>query len=154
YQNMELGPSTTGPLGADIDVTFKNISAEVGVGYVIAEHKDTDYELLGGIRRLEQDISMNINVPEGVPLPTSLSTGDSWYDGFVGARIKSQLSENWQFIFRGDIGAGGSDFAWNTMAQFDYRFTQWGSLILGYRAMGYEFDNGNDDISKYGIDVT
>ncbi|GAD90538.1 MULTISPECIES: hypothetical protein [Vibrio] len=152
YQNMTLTPSSTTPFGGTVDVTFKNQMGELGVGYVVGKMDNTNFEVLAGVRRLEQDISMNITGAP-LPFPTSLSTGDTWYDGFVGGRVKTQFADKWQFVFRGDVGGGGSDFIWNTSAIVDYRFMDWGSAFFGYRAMGYDFDNGKDDSNKYAIDV-
>jgi hypothetical protein len=149
YQNMELTPTVSGPQGGDINVTFKNRMAELGLGYVLSSTANVDYEILGGVRSMGQDIKLDL--PENAP--SSISIGDDWYDAFIGGRIKSHLSNEWMFVLRGDIGIGGSDFAWNTAAQFNYRFADWGSAVLGYRAMGYEFDNNDNGLSRYSIDV-
>ena len=68
-------------------------------------------------------------------------TGDaeqSWGDIFVGARYTKPFKEKWFVSVRGDIGAGGSDFAWFGDVGLGYRFTDLLSGIVSYRALSVD----------------
>ena len=41
-------------------------------------------------------------------IPAASSSRD-WVDGFIGARFESDLGEHWDWVLRGNVGAGGSD---------------------------------------------
>ena len=58
-------------------------------------------------------------------------------------RIKQS---NWYFIMRADLAYGGnSNESLNGSLLFDYRFTGWGSVFMGYRAMDIEYKSGSGE---------
>ena len=65
---------------------------------------------------------------------------DDVWDGIVGIRGVSELSDKWWLNYRFDIGTGDSDLTWNAVAQFGYAY-DWGSLVVGYRYLHYDFDS-------------
>ena len=77
---------------------------------------------------------------------------DHVLDGIVGLRGLAELSDKWWLNYRFDIGAGGSDLTWNAAAQIGRRYS-WGSLVLGYRYLHYDFDSDfklMKDLDVYG----
>jgi hypothetical protein len=69
----------------------------------------------------------------------------SWGDIYVGARYKNLFRERWIVSIRGDIGAGGSEFAWFGEATVGYRFTDLISGLLGYRILSLDREPDSDD---------
>lgn len=85
------------------------------------------------------------------------SRNKSWVDPLIGARTIIDLSERWSLTVGGDIGGFGvgSEFAWQAYGVFNYRFDMWGAdaaLALGYRALGQDFEEGEDD-SRFEWDI-
>ena len=144
YQYVSLDPTVeanVGPLSVNADVDLTINAAEVGAGYTISETDATRWEVLGGLRWLDQDLDVQANL--GIDDPTGqipIKGGDDWYQGFVGARVTDTLSKNWSLIARGDYGYGDSDNdAWHFNAMADYRFNDWGSAFVGYRYMKIDY---------------
>ncbi len=71
-------------------------------------------------------------------------SGDKgWADAFVGFRTSVSFTDSFSIFARADVGAGGSDFTWNALAGFEYRFNSWGSLLLGYRGLDIDYSDGS-----------
>ena len=70
-------------------------------------------------------------------------SGDKgWVDALVGFRTSVAFTDSFSIFARADVGAGGSDFTWNALAGFEYRFNSWGSLLAGYRALDIDYSDG------------
>jgi len=148
YLNVDLVPTTAPPTGGPINVGFKNTRVELGVAFTISRSARTDWQILSGGRLTKQNLSVN-----GIPSPassfSSFNTDERWADAFIGGRVSAGFAENWRFIGRADIGAGGSDSVWNLVAMLDYRLTHWSSVFLGYKAIDYDYDNGRTGPDRY-----
>ena len=159
YQYVNLTPNVVmGPVETDID--FKNTMFEAGVGYAFGNSDRTRWEVLLGVRYSDQEIDVDgtINLPPPPagpgPLPVGISGGDDWVHPFVGGKVKHSLSDRWSFIARADYGYADSDnTAANAVAMFDYRFRDWGSVFLGYRAMNYDYSNDKEGSDGYAYDA-
>ena len=138
YQYVDLDPSFTTPTGVNAGIDFKDQMGELGIAYKVATFGKNDLELLGGARYTRQDLDLKIG--PGVQL---LDVSESWVDGFIGMRVFTHISDNWTFIGRGDIGAGGDDFIWNIVGMVDYQFKDWGSVFFGYRWLDYDYETGS-----------
>ena len=71
------------------------------------------------------------------------SANKSWADVFIGARYSKELSKKWYASVRGDIGLGGSSFAWFINGALGYRFSKLFSLALDYRVLSLDYDTGS-----------
>ncbi len=78
---------------------------------------------------------------------TSTETSQSWGDLYIGARYNKLFKEKWIVALRGDIGAGGSSFAWFGEATLGYRFTERWSAIAAYRIL--DLDHTGDEGDNY-----
>ena len=152
YQYADLGPETELPSGRKVNVGFKNTIVELGAAYRFSQTVSTDWEVIYGVRYTKQELAIG-NLPSP-PLPaSSLNVDEDWYDGFVGGRVGTKLSENWSFLGRADVGTGGSDFVWNLVGMVDYRFKNWGSVFVGYKILDYDYDNGKSGLDRYVFDA-
>ena len=158
YNYAKLEPTVEIPLGPLIiggDVKFQDTLAELGVAYAFWNSEATSWEVLGGIRYMEQEIDVQLTLPDVLPVPgpDKISGGDDWVHGFGGFRVTTQLSQNWSLRARADYGYGDSDNkALHGIGFFDYRFRDWGSFFAGYRYLDTDYSNGRDGTKGYSFD--
>jgi hypothetical protein len=94
-------------------------------------------ELALGLRYLDLEQELTVG--------TASADGDSQIlDGIVGARAAWPFAERWRFGLYADVGAGGSDLTWQTVANLGYDFTDWG-LNLGYRILSYDVEDASKE---------
>jgi len=150
YQYARLEPEKTFARGLKATVDFKYTTAELGVGYTVAGVLDNNaaLQLIGGARYYGQTLDAGI-----VPGPMLAGADESWWDGFLGARVTMPLSGNWRLILRGDGATGGSDATWQAAGYFDWRFNDWGSLLFGYRHLNIGYDNDRTGRNRYVFDA-
>ncbi len=101
-------------------------------------------DLLAGGRYTSVDQKVAFKVP---PAP-NVNVSASWTDPFFGARAIFDLTERWAFILRSDIGGFGvgSDFTFNGVGMFDYRYVGWGldmDILAGYRGLYQDYSSGS-----------
>jgi len=148
YLYADIDPKTDLPNGAEVDVDFKNKIWELGLAWDLTDTSaSTTWQVLGGIRSNKQEFRLQVGSP------VLVSVNEKWYDGFIGGRVLAPLSAKWQFVGRADIGAGDSDSVWNALAAFDWRYNKWGSLMVGYKWMDYDYDNGKHGPERYAYDA-
>jgi hypothetical protein len=115
---------------------------ELFAAYAVTEN----WELLGGLRYLRQEVELEFTGPI---LTGKSKTTDDVTDPIFGARYTARINERWSFRARGDIGgfAGNLEDAWNASFLFGYQSTpQSGTWIFGYRALDLEFDGGSTEM--------
>jgi hypothetical protein len=128
-----------------VDMDYTQWIFELGGGYRLSREFDA---LLVG-RYYIQDLGETATAVSG---SESSGTSHSWGDIFVGARWTKFLGERWWISLRGDVGAGGSDFAWMGNAGFGYRFSELVSLGLAYRILSMDYQTGSGtDYYKYDV---
>ena len=143
-------------LGASRDgqVMNQNVSVELDITQWIIE--------LGGGYRVSPQVDVLLAgryyiLDTGVTSASiaGSSTGEadqSWGDIFVGARYSNLLREKWIVSIRGDIGVGGSDFAWFGNAAFGYRFTDLLSGVVAWRVLSLDREPDSDgNYFKYDV---
>ena len=120
-------------ISASID--YEMNMAEIGVTWAFAEKPQSRrWEAMLGRRYIEQDIKVkaDIDLPPPIGRSNTVNGGDDWYHPFLGVRVFQPLSERWGMIGRFDYGYSDSDNkAANAQITFDWRFNNWGSLLLG-----------------------
>ena len=148
HQYIDLVPTTALPSGEQVNVGLKNVMVELAAAYTVLKSARTGWQVIGGLRLTKQLLSIN-DIPSPPSTVSSFNTDQRWTDAFIGGRVFAGITDNWQFIVRADIGAGGSDRMWNLVGMFDYRFTSWGSSLFGYRILDYDYDNGESGQNSY-----
>jgi hypothetical protein len=76
-----------------------------------------------------------------------------WGDVYMGARYSRALGAKWFASIRGDVGVGGSDFAWLADAAVGYRFNERFSAGLAYRWLSLDYETGSGQ-DYFGYDMT
>ncbi len=166
YADLSMG-GNAGPLSADVDVSYVLLDFaafyRVGTwpigggsgGATASDGQDLSLEVLAGGRYTSLDVDLDIS---GGPMPISVGGNQDWVDPIVGARVFLNLSENFSFGVRGDIGGFGvgSDFTWNVAGLLFYDFDLLGrdaSVVAGYRALYQDYEDGSG-ANKFAYDVT
>lgn len=129
--------------------TLQGIPTKVDLKQTIGE--------LGGFYRLGQgphflDLLASLRYYDLKLEPTvgarSLDRSADWLDGVVGLQWRWKFAEKWILATRGDIGAGGSELAWNLSAFVDWQVWKNLTLLGGYRALDIDYKD------KFTYDVT
>ncbi len=134
---------------ADLESNFKgnvataDVNTTLWLGSANGRYRVTDkWELFAGVRYFRQDVDIDLLVG---PIPASVKATADWLDPVVGARLDTPLSSKWTFTLQGDIGGFGvgSNLSWQAWANFDYRFSETGSLALGWRHLAWDYEEGS-----------
>jgi hypothetical protein len=110
-------------------------------------HPVLTVEGLGGARYVyfRTKLKASISGPLGGTVHLTDQGKKDWVDPFVGGRLFWNLSDQWMFGFRGDLGGFGitSDFSANLDTSIRYRFTDWLNLNIGYRGLYMNHEEGS-----------
>jgi hypothetical protein len=132
-----LGPNE----GTRLEVEGDQLIVQLDGGYALTD----SLSAYAGARfwRVDSDVTIR----SGGPLGQVLTAGrtEDWIDPVIGLRYAAPLSERWLFVAKGDIGGFGvgSDFSWHVTVFAAWRATQRGHLILGYRHIDVDYDDGS-----------
>ena len=146
FFHLSLVPKSTLPNGASAGVDLTNNIWELGLIYRPDNVKGLD--VLYGLRGM--DFKMDAGVG---PAPKKTLADRDWIDVFVGLRQTFVVSDKSSFIARGDIGTGDSDFVWNAVLLYNYRFNKTVSMFGGYRWLDYDYETGSGR-EHFSYDVT
>ncbi len=158
YNFARLDPGiekSSGPIDARADIKYDDTLWEGGASWAFAESESIRWELLGGLRYYEQDISIKLSAsgPEDNSRQRRVSAGDDWVHPFAGLRVISRLSDRWTLRARADLGyESAENTALQGIATVDYRFRDWGSAFFGYRYLDMDFDNESSGANQYSFD--
>lgn len=152
--------SVTGPDGVFSSEIARNAKVSVSAtiwtlagGYTVALEPTWNLDLIAGFRYLTMDSALNLNLQDerGRYLAaTKKSMDQDVWDAIIGARGQIQFQDTrWFMPYYADIGTGSSNWTWQAMLGLGYRFG-WGEATLAWRALGYEFDDGDVDMTFSG----
>lgn len=89
------------------------------------------------------DISneITLRVP---PRGRSFTSGDTWVDPIIGARVRHALSESWTTSLRAEVGGFGinADVVWQLYGLVGYRINESSILYAGWRHAAVDYQNG------------
>ena len=109
------------------------------VGYTLVERPWGSVDGLVGARFW--NFSLDISVIEGSE-ETEAGSGDAnWVDGTVGARIRYSSTGHWHLLFKGDAGAGGSNFTWQVVGGAGYDIGSCCVARLAYRHLDVDYES-------------
>ena len=117
------------------------------VGYNVMDEGKVRVDVLGGLRYVDIEAKLNLNLDGPGPKGFVTSGKDSFsdLDGIVGAKGRFNLSDRWYLIGYGDLGTGDSDFTWQALGMVGYHFGNF-ELNAGYRYLNFQFDKGSNDL--------
>jgi hypothetical protein len=150
----------TGPLGVlstelvqDAKTDVKSTIWTLGGGYRIVREPSWSLDLVAGFRYLNMNSDLSLTLQDGrgryLRARSDSVDQDAW-DGIVGARGQVLFPDShWFMPFYADIGAGSSNWTWQAILGLGYRF-DWGEVTLAWRALSYQFDEGDVDVTFSG----
>ena len=116
--------------------------------YNLTSTPENTTDLLFGARMLTMKQTLNWSLASSIPeLPTRSGEasvdGTNW-DAIVGLKGRYYLGaeRKWFLPYYVDVGAGQSKLTWQMNAGVGYKF-DWGSTVLTYRYLDYDFKSGN-----------
>lgn len=127
-----------GPIEAELKVGLTNLVSTFGAGWEIADTGSTQIDVVGAARYLSMDTDIKLTLDPLGSVKDSES-GSNW-DGVVGIRGRTELSDRWYLTYYADVGAGDSDLTWQASAGINYRFEAL-DVTLGYQHLKWEFDD-------------
>lgn len=140
----KLGGSSATPRGiladeASVDSeTFAGLAA---IGYSVLEDNAGHLDLVGGVRVWSVDTTISFS--GGLLDGRSDSDGDTWVDAIGGVRGVYSFTPNFYITGWGLVGGGGADIDWDVAGAVGYRFNDTFSSLIGYRALGVDYDNSD-----------
>jgi hypothetical protein len=137
YVSLGFNRVSAGPFAARVDSSLLVVdfggTAEVAAGGDGLWGLDA---LAGGwVTRVQNEIGL-IGGP-------SVKQRESWFEPFVGLRLRGGFATNWDYAIQADVGGFGvgSDFAWQALATLGYRFSLLGAdavALVGYRTLSQD----------------
>jgi len=136
YLRLEDDASTA--LG-EFEVEFEQWIVQGAVTYRVVNAEGTLVDLGLGGRYMSMDT--DLNTPSEAP---DRNACEGWIDPVVVARLRQQFAKNCFGLLYGDIGGFGaaSDLTWQLMAAAGYAFNDTVSMLLGYRYLDYDYEDG------------
>ena len=145
----KLGASRDGEvLGqtVSVDMDFTQWILELTGGYRVTEEFDL---LLSGRYYIFELGTTTTSIAGQSPTDRN----QNWGDIYLGARYTKLFHQKWLFSVRGDLGAGGSQFAWFANIDAAYRFTKLVSAGVAWRVLSLDHE-GDKDANYFTYDVT
>lgn len=140
--NFLVGPATV-----QGDFSLNNTIFEAGAAYLV--HEPSHLGIIGGLRTYTLGPEITFNTAIGVATPIDDSQTSA--NGFVGLVLRPKLSAKWSVLTRADIGAGDANLTWSAEAGLGFRFTRWGGLAFGYKALGIDVEREDVAIREYDV---
>lgn len=101
------------------------------------------------------DVDATLSTALG-PARPSLSHTETWWDPYVGARVRWPFAKRWFLNAYGDIGGFGiedaSELTWQVQAVLGFRITRGLFVAAGYRALSVDHVEGSG-AGRQGIDL-
>ncbi|MBS7586873.1 hypothetical protein KHC24_05945 [Ancylobacter defluvii] len=125
-------------LADEVAISSETFAGLAAVGYAIWDGPQGHLDVVGGARvwYVGTDISFRGQALDG----RSASDNASWVDGIAGLRGRYSLTDKVYLTGWGLVGAGGADIDWDVGAGVGYAFNQRLSFVLGYRALGVDYE--------------
>jgi len=142
WLSLELDDETTSA-GSAAEVQFDTAILELGY---VRRGQENGLEL--GVRYWDLELEIN-----PVPVP-AIERDQDWVDGFVGFRHMGSLGEHWDWTFRLNAGAGGSDFSYGLDVNFSIPFNSGNRFAAGIKALSIDYDEDSVRGIPFIVDTT
>jgi len=107
-----------------------------------AQNASMNFDLLAGARIWSLALNLDVDTAHG---GRDIFKSKTWADPIVGARAEFHFAKSWLVSLRGGIGGFSisSAFTWDATAALGYTLWEHGTLLLGYRAVGVNHEEGS-----------
>ena len=138
-----LGNNVTGPAGfVDAEWGFDAAVFTGAATFQLVDTPASELHAVAGFRYWGLDVDLEFIPPLGAG--PSASASRDLFDPVVGLRGRHSFTESFFVEGTGLIGGalGDTDFMWDAYAGLGYNFTDHFSGSVGYRGMGFDFEDG------------
>ncbi|MBK1648767.1 hypothetical protein [Rhabdochromatium marinum] len=122
-------------------------------GYQVIDRSNLALDLMAGARYLTLDSDLKLKVQgsaDRLSRENKVSLDQDGWDGIVGVRGQMLFpGTQWFVPFYADIGTGDSKLTWQALLGIGYQL-DWGDVTLAYRALSYDFDSHEADMTLHG----
>lgn len=151
----KLSASEDTPLGALYSQAVVETKLSQVTGLALYRfHTSPTVQLDAGAGLRWFNVDQNVSLTPGrLGTGRSFSTGESWVDPVLAARIILPINDTWTATALVDFGGTGSDDkTWQALASVQYQFNEKWSAGFGYRTMNLQHDIGGrpNDITLSG----
>jgi hypothetical protein len=147
WLSTEISYTDLGGSSAVGTADFDQWLVEPTIGYSFSEL----VAVFAGVRYNNLSAEIRFSGPLGVVR----SGTQQWYDPIIGTLLSLPLLDR-KLTFDGRFDVGGFDvgskFTWQAFPYLNWHFSHWGSLQLGYRWLGTDYENGSG-ANKFVYDV-
>jgi hypothetical protein len=132
---------------ANLSLDMKSTVWTLAGIYNLTSTPENTTDLLFGARMLNLDQTLNWSLASSIPeLPTrsgKASADATNWDAIVGLKGRYFFGDErrWFLPYYVDVGGGQSKLTWQVNAGVGYKF-DWGSTVLTYRYLDYDFKSG------------
>lgn len=127
-----------------IDTKLEQVLLDAGMAYWPAG-VGTSFNVIAGMRYTGSDSRFSFSLAQdGTPLGSIQSTSD-YYDGLLGLRYRSDFSERWSMLTRGDVSFGDTERTFLLQMNFAYTVgtEQQNRIMFGYQYREAELRDGD-----------
>jgi len=139
-------PVTGGAVNAEQKVTF----LETSLLYSLVHNEKWSADIHLGVRTWWMNTTMDAERIMDLE-PIRVESDLSWVDPIVGMNAVFLPHQKWPLNARFDIGGfgAGSEFTWNLQAGAGYRFAKAWTVLLQYRVLGVDYQEGEQGSPEY-----
>lgn len=126
------------------------------VAYNLIDEPETRFDIYAGAR--VNSLSMDLEITRVGMFNNRTFSGsksDTWVDPIVGIRFQQEWSDDFFVRTVADIGGFdvSSNLTWQALAAVGYHLNDSGSVLLGYRCIGTDYDQGDFayDVISHGL---
>ena len=130
-------------IGGSLEVKLDSFIAEGAFFHKLNEQ----YALELGVRYWDFETTLR---PALLP---EASRSSDFVDGLIGFRSRFEVDENWDILFRANVGGGGSEFSAGLQVDFRRHYKNGNSLDIGFRALDIDYENGSG-LTEVGLDLS
>ncbi len=141
YAKLTADGGRPGPLLGQPSITTRSITATVDGGYRFIDSESVKLDGLLGVRIFS--INSTISFSGGQLPPLSDSSGTTWADPLLGARVILPIGGGFFANALADIGGGvAGDLTWQAYGGLGYNINKTFAAYLGYRYLAYDHSIG------------
>jgi len=143
YARFQTAKDTPGNNFGQLQGTLYELFWTSYLGYRVIQTDRFIMDLQAGFRMASMGLELELT--PGTRPGISRYWTRTWIDPVVGLRTRTYLTD-WLFVpIRGDIGGFGanSELTWQAFAGLGFQVSRWGAIIVGYRSLGYNYDQDN-----------
>jgi hypothetical protein len=128
-----------GIVAETVNLTTSTFIGTAGAGYSILKSDKGNLDVVAAARVWSVDTELSFD--GGLLNGLGVSDSDTWVDALGGVRGVFNITPKLYLTGWALVGAGGADIDWDVAGGLGYHFNDRWSAILGYRALGVDYQN-------------